>query len=337
MDNKEDLLDLLHEKLAGVIDKENDAFIESLLLENEEVRQLWQQVQQNAISQDYLEGIRPLKWREIHRRTIAKSQRRLILRNSAMAMGVVCAIGWLAWIYWSMHQEIPGRQLTAIDEIPVQWKTLIVPSDRRYTVVLSDSSVVRLNPGAQLKYPMSFTGKLREVYLVNGQALFEVSSSSIKHNDLPPFIVHTAKATLTVLGTIFKVSYTNGRFSTTLISGKIKLTNGYQSLALLPGQQAVLDNATGKLVVKKPTPKKNTWDNPVLPLQLSGFTLGDIGKWSKKLYHIEVLVADHSKDRFSDQSILIDGEQSLEDFLQTVHLLDSNFHYHFQGDTLYLQ
>lgn len=66
-------------------------------------------------------------------------------------------------------------------------------------VPLADGSTVTLNHHSRLTFPKTFDGATRTVQL-QGEAFFEVAPDASK-----PFVVETAKATVTVLGTSFNV------------------------------------------------------------------------------------------------------------------------------------
>jgi transmembrane sensor len=85
---------------------------------------------------------------------------------------------------------------------------------------LPDGTSVTLNSESTLRYPAAFTGQTREVTLT-GEAFFDV----IKDHE-HPFIIHTDKMNVKVLGTAFDVkSYPNDAVSeTTLIRGAIEVT-----------------------------------------------------------------------------------------------------------------
>ena len=58
-----------------------------------------------------------------------------------------------------------------------------------------------------------------------------------------PFIVHTEKQRITVLGTAFNIhAYPDESESTTLINGKVRVNSAGNTLLLQPGQQALLDS-----------------------------------------------------------------------------------------------
>ena len=117
-----------------------------------------------------------------------------------------------------------------------------VPAGNRTNVVLPDGTNVWLNAGSSLKYPLAFGKKQREVQL-DGEGYFEVSKSE------KPFVVKAGNYHIEVLGTIFDIEAYSTRqtFKTTLLEGKVRLTNdaGTSMAELAPGQTA--EEADGKL------------------------------------------------------------------------------------------
>ena len=117
------------------------------------------------------------------------------------------------------------------------------PSRTKSRIYLSDGSVVTLNSETVLRYPSSFDGPTREVFL-NGEAFFNV-----KKDHAHPFIVHAGKMNIRVLGTSFNVkSYANDKnMETTLIKGAIEVTlsdRPSDRIILKPNEKLVLNNKT---------------------------------------------------------------------------------------------
>jgi ferric-dicitrate binding protein FerR (iron transport regulator) len=77
--------------------------------------------------------------------------------------------------------------------------TLTVQHGTQEKVTLSDGSIVTLDAGSSLSYPIRFEANAREVSLY-GEGYFEVSPDESR-----PFIVRTDHAVVQVLGTIFTV------------------------------------------------------------------------------------------------------------------------------------
>lgn len=117
----------------------------------------------------------------------------------------------------------------------MEYHTIIVPKYGEYTIRLSDNTLVKLNSESTLRYPVSFQGETREIWLT-GEAYFEVTHDSTHH-----FTVHAGETKVTVLGTVFNVSDKKDKQEniTTLISGKVEIDNGQQRQIIHPGQQAI--------------------------------------------------------------------------------------------------
>ncbi|HTL09799.1 MAG TPA: FecR domain-containing protein [Chitinophagaceae bacterium] len=117
----------------------------------------------------------------------------------------------------------------------------IIAGNTALTRVLPDGSTVVLNKHASLEYPSQFNSKERKVTL-KGEGFFTVT-----HNTAQPFVVACGKLNITVVGTAFNVKM--GTDTTTVIveEGKVRVSNEQQSLLLLPGQQASVNNNSGQM------------------------------------------------------------------------------------------
>jgi hypothetical protein len=82
-------------------------------------------------------------------------------------------------------------------------------------IVLTDSSIVQLQPGAAVSYPKTFAANRREVYL-EGAAFFKVTK-----NPARPFLVYTGTIVTQVLGTSFTVKRMDNHFEVTVLTGKV--------------------------------------------------------------------------------------------------------------------
>ncbi|MFV8341987.1 FecR family protein [Flavobacterium sp. XS2P39] len=123
--------------------------------------------------------------------------------------------------------KIIGKQdkskISYNDEVSAErlvYNTLKIPYGKRFGVELSDGTIVHLNSGTSLRYPVKFIkNKNRQVFLT-GEAFFEVAKDKAH-----PFTVNTQEMNVEVLGTKFNVS-TYKEDSTTdvvLVEGKVGL------------------------------------------------------------------------------------------------------------------
>lgn len=127
-------------------------------------------------------------------------------------------------------------------------QTVRVPAGQRANVTLPDGTDVWLNAGTTLQYPVNFLKEKRDITL-DGEAYFDVT-----HDREHPFIVHTAKMDVEVMGTRFYVDAykKENNFETSLIEGQVKLSSQDASLptvVLAPNEIGRLEN--GQIVVQK--------------------------------------------------------------------------------------
>jgi hypothetical protein len=123
-----------------------------------------------------------------------------------------------------------------------EWSTLEVPAKLDYKVVLADGTEVWLNSASSLRFPFSFPGNTRDVYL-QGEAFFKVAK-----NKEQPFIVHTGQTEVRVVGTSFNIhSYDLNHPITSLVEGTVmtKIKGDIKEMKLSPGFQAVFDSLKG--------------------------------------------------------------------------------------------
>jgi transmembrane sensor len=100
------------------------------------------------------------------------------------------------------------------------YNTLRIPFGKTFEVQLSDGTIVHLNSGTSLRYPVQFLkNQSRQVFLT-GEAYFEVSKDKAH-----PFTVNTQEVNVEVLGTKFNVNtYTeNVNIDVVLVEGKVSL------------------------------------------------------------------------------------------------------------------
>ena len=129
----------------------------------------------------------------------------------------------------------------------IVYNELVVPKCGEYKLRLSDGSLVILNSESKLRYPVNFSGDLREVFLC-GEACFEV----VKNPD-KPFVVHTDRTDVQVLGTLFNVSAYSDEENTevTLVNGRVQVGREEEPTVLLPGQQFLLNNQTLEKAIRE--------------------------------------------------------------------------------------
>jgi transmembrane sensor len=127
--------------------------------------------------------------------------------------------------------------------------TLITPKGGKYALVLNDGTKVWLNAASSLIYPEKFGPGARLVKL-NGEAYFEVV-----HDASRPFKVMAQNQVIEDLGTHFNINCypDEGNVKTSLLEGKVKVSQASQSVVLSPGQQvAGLPSSRNILLLNDP-------------------------------------------------------------------------------------
>jgi ferric-dicitrate binding protein FerR (iron transport regulator) len=108
------------------------------------------------------------------------------------------------------------------------------------SLVLPDGSKVWLNAGSKLSYDKNYGNSLREVTLA-GEAFFDVVK-----NPSRPFIIHTSKMEVRVLGTAFNVKCypDEKKTETSLIRGSVEITlkNRPEKIVLKPNEKIVIND-----------------------------------------------------------------------------------------------
>jgi len=128
-----------------------------------------------------------------------------------------------------------------------EYNVLEVPRGGEYTVTLSDGTVVYLNSGSELRYPVAFGTERRDVFL-SGEGYFEVAKD-VKR----PFFVNADKLKIRVYGTSFNVNtYNLANVETVLVEGKIGIqeTNSDIEYSVMPGQLALYNREKGTMEIR---------------------------------------------------------------------------------------
>ena len=190
---------------------------------------------------------------------------------------------------------------------------------RANTVLLSDGSKVILNAATTFRYPTSFDGEKRQVYL-DGEAYFEVSKNSEK-----PFVVKLKKQEITVLGTIFNVqAYGHESYSeVTLLTGRILLEafnergESMSRMYLKPDQKALSDNSTGSVSLQEVNASlSNAWING--EYKFKDEPLASIVKRLENYYNVKIHLEDKRLEK-----IRYTGTFSLDqDILDVFRIID---------------
>lgn len=164
----------------------------------------------------------------------------LIWRLSKIA--AVVAFGLLCIHFFNNKKPaLPVAQLPLKDTM----QTVKTARGKKTHITLPDGTKVIMNADSRLTFPQNFSGNTREVTLT-GEAFFDVT-----HKAKVPFIIHTNKISIKVLGTEFNVKSYPGDSTTetTLIHGMIEVTLNDRPddrIVLKPKEKLIVSNAASE-------------------------------------------------------------------------------------------
>jgi transmembrane sensor len=224
----------------------------------------------------------------------------------------------------------------------------------RTHLLLPDSTHVWLNAGSQIRYDKMHGAKRREVYLT-GEAFFDVARNAEK-----PFIIHTARIDIRVLGTSFNVkSYlTDKTTETTLVQGSIEVSvknRSSEKIILKPNEKLLvtdrdsISRGTGGLgrreekeqpvvAISKPTYELHTgkiietsWVDNKLIFQDEAFK--DLARQMERWYGVSIRFDNprQGESRFTGSFENETIQQALEALALTAN---SNFKYSIHGNQI---
>jgi len=188
---------------------------------------------------------------------------------------------------------IAGEKITYTNGTPVEDINLNEPGDANrllvlhtprggtYSITLSDGTQVWLNAESTIKYPLHFASEERIVEL-EGEAYFHVKSTYRANGEKIPFKVLSKHQEVEVVGTQFNIiAYPEQETSkTTLVEGKVLVSDQRNRIVLLPNQQA--STTFGKTSVKQVNPANYiAWRDGKFSFDGKTFeeTMNEIGRW----------------------------------------------------------
>ena len=187
-------------------------------------------------------------------------------------------------------------------------------------VELADGTTVFLNSGSKLRFPQTFGNQSQRNVELDGEAYFSVTK-----NENMPFIVHTNRLNIKVLGTKFNVdAYAdNQAIRVALVEGKVMLHDGASSSEddltdLIPNQVAtfnVTDHSLSKTDVRDMN-KYTAWISG--RIVFFGDPIQTVMKKLEKWYNVEIVLSDKKLEKYSFTGTFID--ESLEQVLNILSL-----------------
>jgi transmembrane sensor len=161
------------------------------------------------------------------------------LRKFILSLSLTIGVGLLTALIWPSHRT-PQQAPTPVAHHPASaGNDIYTANGSRTHLTLPDGTLVWLNAGSRLSYGKNFNTMTREVSLT-GEAFFDVARNTQK-----PFLIHTARIDVRVLGTRFDVkSYpADSTTETLLIRGSIEVAlkgKLHETLILRPNEKLIV-------------------------------------------------------------------------------------------------
>lgn len=226
------------------------------------------------------------------------------------------------------NQLLTYKKVERVSSAP-QINTLAVPGGGEYQLLLSDGTRIWMNAGSVLRYPTSFVEGKREVFL-KGEAFFEVAKDT-RH----PFIVHTDRLSVEVLGTSFNLSaYPDYKIYATLEKGHIKVSTSKTSVVLNPDQQAVIEAGNDDIVTRDvPAYLFTSWAKG--NYEFRNTPLEEIAAQLSRWYNVEICFKNESLKNKKFAGIIFRNEE-LNFAIEVIEKV-SNVHFTREGKTIYIE
>ncbi len=137
---------------------------------------------------------------------------------------------------------------------PMQYKTMEMPFGKKGTLRLSDGSVLQVNSGTKISFPVKFDDDKR-ILKIDGEAFFEIAKDTNR-----PFVIESGNLVVQVLGTSFNLkSYKDDHtMELGVRTGSVSVTNKTKNntklaniIYLEPGELISINNLENTFEKKK--------------------------------------------------------------------------------------
>lgn len=252
------------------------------------------------------------------------------LKKSYPWFRYVAAIAASVAVFFTFYIAWP----TLYDKItPNYFTTLQVPLNQTRQITLSDGSRIWLNAGSELRYPQTFDGKKREVFLT-GEAYFDI------HHDLEkPFIVHTGRLITTVLGTAFNIKALKPAEAVivTVTRGKVSVANGTRLLGYLtPNRQLTFNKLNQQSVQKVVNANEVIAWQKESEIHFDDITFGEAAKQLEQRFKVSISFKTEKVKNCRFSGTALQGK-NLEQILKIICAFNNASYYHNQDGSIIVE
>lgn len=223
----------------------------------------------------------------------------------------------------SSEGEVVYEDMDAAAMEATAYNKISTPRGGQFQISLPDGSKVWLNAASSLRFPAAFNGAERLVEL-SGEAYFDIAPDAARPFRVAVTAPGKGPMEIDVLGTAFNIqAYADEPVRTaTLISGKVRVSNGSEGKVIHPGQQAVLKGSHQLTVQEADLDVVMAWKNGLISLQNA--TIEEIMRQVERWYDVDVIYEGEVKQQFMGN---IPRTMKLSDILK---VLESTGWVHFE-------
>ena len=212
---------------------------------------------------------------------------------------------------YEVRKEQPKEERVLPRE--VKYNRVVIPRGYTYRVALADGSVVTLNAGSELRFPVEFQDSIREVEF-KGEAYFEVAKGE------KPFVVKAADTRVRVYGTRFNFLYSEqlALSEAVLLEGSIGMSVQGVEKKIVPNERVYCVVGDSTLQVEKVNAEEYiSWLGT--SFKYHGMRLDKIMYDFANWYGIEIQVAPELKDQ--TYTLEFDKTCSIQKVMQMMKLI----------------
>lgn len=243
--------------------------------------------------------------------------RTLVLRTVSIAAALILAAG--LYFIGKDRGEAVNANL---------FNTIHVPDGQQMEFTLADGSLIKMNSGATLEYPVVFAKDSRRVKL-EGEAYFKV-----QHDEDRPFTVETYASDVRVLGTEFNVLADEEAqlFATSLVNGKVKVSSRFNlsdEVILHPDEKVTMES--GRLVKGKMNGNRDlSWTKGIIYLEPMPFE--DLMKVFERSFNVKITIEREQMPQLRIISGKIRISDGVDYALSLLQDISTGFRYHRVGE-----
>lgn len=239
------------------------------------------------------------------------------IRWLSAAAAVVLAVG-VSW--WFLRGAASSGGKPTVQE-PVPYVEVTTGVRQVKKLVLPDSSTVWVSALSRLRVPERFDSGVRELFLDEGEAFFEVTADPDR-----PFIVRSRSVSTRVLGTAFNVSnYLRlGRVTVTVQHGKVRVSDSTDRVlagALVAAQRLTYDAVSATHEIGNTSDMAAAWREGVFPLENA--TFDEVAAVLSRLHGVELKAA---RQRVANQrySLVVRSTHRLDESMRILCSIHEN-------------